>query len=83
MTTTISTEQVEARVIELIRSFVDDPTVEVAPQSTFEALDVDSLDLAELAQVVEEEYGVVLKGDDMKNLQTVGSAIRLIAARLP
>jgi acyl carrier protein len=83
MTTTTSTEQVEARVIELIRSFVDDPTVEVAAESTFEALDVDSLDLAELAQVVEEEYGVVLKGDDMKNLQTVGSAIELIAERLP
>jgi acyl carrier protein len=83
MTTTISTEQVEARVIELFSSFVDDPGVEVAPDSTFEALDVDSLDLAELAQIVEEDYGVVLKGDDMKNLRTVSDATRLIAARLP
>jgi acyl carrier protein len=83
MTTTTSTEQIEARVIEVIRSFVDEPGVEVGPGSSFEALDVDSLDLAELAQIVEEDYGVVLKGDDVKNLQTVGDAIQLIAARLP
>jgi acyl carrier protein len=83
MTTTTSTEQIEARVIEVIRSFVDEPGVEVGPDSSFEALDVDSLDLAELAQIVEEDYGVVLKGDDVKNLQTVGDAIRLIVARLP
>jgi acyl carrier protein len=83
MPTTVSTEQVEARVIELISGFVDDPSVEVAPESTFEVLDVDSLDLAELAQILEEDYGVVLKGDDVKNLRTVGSVIRLTAARLP
>ena len=83
MPTTVSTEQVEARVIELISGFVDDPGVEVAPESTFEVLDLDSLDLAELAQILEEDYGVVLKGDDVKNLQTVGAAIQLIAARLP
>ena len=44
--------------------------------ATFEELDIDSLDLVELAQVVEEEYGVVLKGEDMKDLKTVGDADR-------
>ena len=49
--------------------------------STFEELDIDSLDLVELAQVVEDEYGVVLKGEDMKELKTVGDAIDLIVSR--
>lgn len=49
--------------------------------STFEELDVDSLDLVELAQVVEDEFGVQLSGDDMKELTTVGDAIDMVVSR--
>jgi len=73
----ITTEQVEARVIETLASFGPDPD-QITRDATFEELDIDSLDLVELAQVVEDEYGVVLKGDDMKELKTVGDAIDLI-----
>jgi acyl carrier protein len=72
-------EQVEARVIEAIESF--GPEGEVTRESTFEELDVDSLDLVELAQIADEEYGVELKSEDMKDLKTVGDAIDLIVAR--
>ena len=54
---------------------------QITREATFEELDIDSLDLVELAQVVEDEYGVVLKGEDMKELKTVGDAIDLIAER--
>ena len=76
----LSTEQVEARVIEALASFGPDPE-QISRDSTLEELDIDSLDLVELAQIVEDEYGVVLKGEDMKELQTVGDAIDLIASR--
>lgn len=76
----ISTEQVEARVIDALASFGPDKS-QITRSSTFEELDIDSLDLVELAQIVEDEYGVVLKGEDMKGLQTVGDAIDLIASR--
>lgn len=49
--------------------------------ASFEELDVDSLDLVELAQVVEDEFGVQLAGDDMKELKTVGDAIDLVVSR--
>jgi acyl carrier protein len=77
---TVTTEQVEARVVDALASFGPDKS-QIAPSSTFEELDIDSLDLVELAQIVEDEYGVVLKGEDMKGLQTVGDAIDLIASR--
>jgi acyl carrier protein len=64
---TVTTEQVEARVVETLASF--------------EELDIDSLDLVELAQIVEDEYGVVLKGEDMKELKTVGDAVDMIVSR--
>jgi acyl carrier protein len=78
----ITTEQVETRVIDALASFGPDKS-QISRSSTFEELDIDSLDLVELAQIVEDEYGVVLKGDDMKGLETVGDAIDLIASRAP
>jgi len=77
---TVTNQQVEARVIETLASFGPDAN-QITRDATFEELDIDSLDLVELAQVVEDEYGVVLKGEDMKELKTVGDAIDLIAER--
>jgi acyl carrier protein len=54
---------------------------EVARDSTFEDLDVDSLDLVELAQIVEDEFGVELQGEDVKDLTTVGQVVDLVVAR--
>jgi acyl carrier protein len=76
----ITTEQVEARVIETLATFGPDPD-QITRDATFEQLDIDSLDLVELAQIVEDEYGVVLKGEDMKELKTVGDAVDLIVAK--
>jgi acyl carrier protein len=76
----VTTQQVESRVVEALASFGPDPE-EITRDSTFEELDIDSLDLVELAQIVEDEYGVVLKGEDMKELQTVGDAVDLIVAK--
>ena len=49
--------------------------------STFEDLDVDSLDLVELAQIVEDEFGVELDGDSVKDVKTVGDVIDLVVAK--
>ena len=77
---TAQAQQVEARVIDALASFGPDKS-QITRESTFEELDIDSLDLVELAQIVEDEYGVVLKGEDMKGLETVGDAIDLVASR--
>jgi len=76
----VTTEQVESRVVDTLASFGPDAD-QITRGSTFEELDIDSLDLVELAQVVEDEYGVVLKGEDMKDLKSVGDAIDLIVER--
>ena len=77
---TVTKEQVQERVVEALASFGPDAS-QITQTATFEELDIDSLDLVELAQVVEDEYGVVLKGEDMKDLKTVGDAIDLIVER--
>ncbi len=81
MSTQVTPQQVEERVTEAIASFGPDPE-DVTRDATFESLDVDSLDLVELAQIVEEEFGVELTSGDMPKLKTVGDAVDLITSRL-
>ena len=52
------------------------------PDATWDEIDVDSLDLAELAQIIEEDYGVELRHADMHALKTVGRTVDTIVARL-
>jgi acyl carrier protein len=54
---------------------------QISREATFDSLDVDSLDLVEVSQIVEDEFGVELEGDDIKDLKTVGEVIDLVVAR--
>ena len=80
MPVAVTPEAVEATVIQTIVSFGPEASA-VTRAATFEELDVDSLDLVELAQVIEDEYGIALKGDDVKDIKTVGQAIDLVVSR--
>ncbi len=81
MSTTVTKEQIEERVTAALVEFGAEPD-QIAPGAEFEALDVDSLDLVELAQIVEDDYGVQLKGEDMEGVKTVGQAVDLVLAKL-
>jgi acyl carrier protein len=80
MPSTITRDQIEQRVFAALEEFGVEPE-DLSAEARFEVLDIDSLDLVELAQIVEEEYGVVLKGEDMKQLRSVGEAVDLVASR--
>jgi acyl carrier protein len=80
MSTAVSQEQIEQVVVESLESFGADPA-QITPEATLEQLDIDSLDLAELSQIVQERFDVELKGADVAEVKTVGDAIRLIAER--
>jgi acyl carrier protein len=81
MSTTITEDQIETLVVESLQTFGANPE-DITREATFEALDIDSLDLAELSQIVHEQYGVELKGSDVAEVKTVDDAIKLIAERL-
>jgi acyl carrier protein len=79
---TATRDAVSRKVVETLASFgpaIDD----LRPDVTLEELDIDSLDIAELAQVVEDEYGVEISGDDAAGVTTVGDTIGLVLAKLP
>lgn len=75
----------EGQVLELVRAKLDEIKVENASaatmDTTWEELDVDSLDLVELVQSLEDEYGVRIEDEQLKGVKTVGDAVRLVVAQ--
>lgn len=80
MAETVSKEQIQERVTEALVELGADRDA-IKPEAEFESLELDSLDLVELAQIVEEEWGVEITAKDMESLKTVGQAIDLVEQR--
>jgi acyl carrier protein len=80
MSTDTDTGRIEQVVFEALETFGAEKA-DTNRDATFESLDVDSLDLAELAQIVEDEFAVKIKSSDVEAIRTVGDVLDLIAAR--
>ncbi len=80
-TETPTKEQLETRVIDALVEFGEDREG-LSGSSRFEDLDVDSLDLVELAQIVEDEYGIEVQDSDLEQVKTVSDVVELVSARL-
>jgi acyl carrier protein len=81
MATTATPQSIEETVTESLVSFGADADA-ITRDATLEDIDVDSLDLVELTQVVEEAYDIDLDGSDFKNVKTVGDVIDLVVAKV-
>ena len=81
MSTTVTKDRVEERIGEALIEFGAEPD-QINRDAEFEQLDVDSLDLVELAQIAEDEWGVQIKGEDMEGIKTVGQAVDLVTGRM-
>ncbi|KAA0268331.1 MAG: acyl carrier protein [Acidobacteria bacterium] len=79
--TTLTPEAVEARVGAALIEFGADPGA-ISPAATWEELDIDSLDLVELAQMIEDDYGVELRESDIEQLETVADAVAAVIERV-
>jgi acyl carrier protein len=80
MATVLTRDEVEAVVTDALEELGVDRS-QITRDATLEDLDVDSLDVVELAQVIDERFGVDLRGDEAKDLNTVGAVIDLVVSR--
>jgi acyl carrier protein len=79
--TEITARSVEDTIIDAIAQLGPDRS-DIKREATLEDLDVDSLDLVEIAQLVQETWGVELDPQDFVDVRTVGDALDLIVARV-
>jgi acyl carrier protein len=73
-TTNSSTvEAVGARILQALVEFGADPDM-MQPETTLQALEIDSLDLFELAQILHQEFGIEVNPEDFDDVTTLGDA---------
>jgi acyl carrier protein len=66
-------EKVAARITEALVEFGADPD-QLRPEATLEELEIDSLDLFELGQILNQEFGIEVDPEDFENVVTLGDA---------
>jgi acyl carrier protein len=75
-------EMTEDQVLERVRAELARMKVPGAEQAgldmTWQDLDVDSLELVELVQALEDAYGIRIADEELKPIKTVGDAARLV-----
>ena len=73
-----SPEEIFEMLTRIISTEFQVPTGEIALHSTFEDLDMDSIDAVDLAVSVEEEIGFQFESDDLVELRTLQDVVELI-----
>jgi len=65
------------KITQILREYKSDDSLEVTPETTFEQMELDSLDTVELVMNMEDEFGVSdLEMSD--KIKTVGDLMQLI-----
>ncbi len=70
------------KIIAYLAEQVDLDADTLSADTTFESLDLDSLDLVEMLVEFESETGVELPEDETKQLETIGDLAALIESKL-
>ncbi|MBJ7328812.1 MAG: acyl carrier protein [Solirubrobacteraceae bacterium] len=66
--------EIEAKIVDALENFGADPE-KINRDATLEELDIDSLDLVELAQILDEEMDIQIEQGDLGEIRTVGDAL--------
>ena len=72
---------IELRLGELLTE-LSEAGAEMMPATELAALDIDSLDLAEIAHVLAEEFGVELRTEQLERVATIGDLVAAVAGRI-
>ena len=75
-----STEEIRSGLADIVNEVAGIPGDDVQLDKSFtDDLDVDSLSMVEVVVAAEEQFGVKIPDDEVKNLNTVNDAVSFIA----
>jgi len=79
-----STEEIRSGLADIVNEVAGIPADTVQLDKSFtDDLDVDSLSMVEVVVAAEEQFGVKIPDDEVKNLKTVGDAVAYIENAQP
>ena len=76
----ISQDQVRERIYEALVEFGAEES-ELRSDATLEELDIDSLDLFELGQILHQEFGIQVEPEEFEGIVTLGDAEAILLKR--
>ena len=75
----MSQQEILNDLAQIVNEIAGVPVGDVTPDKGFlDDLDVDSLSMVEIATAAEDKFGIRIPDDDLKDLKTVGDAVRYI-----
>ena len=81
-TQTVTQEEIETLIRDLLVEEFDIEPELIKPDATMEELDLDSLDMVEIGQVVEQKYGVRIKASDAEGVSDLGGVVEMIHTKI-
>ena len=81
-TQTVAREDIEGLIRGLLVEEFDIEPELIKSDATMEELDLDSLDMVEIGQVVEQKYGVRIKAADAEGVSDLGGVIAMIHTKI-
>jgi acyl carrier protein len=75
-------EHVRSEIVQELSDITGLEATSLTPEATLQELDIDSLDMVEFKQIVEDRYDVVLERDDFTGVVTIGNALDVILPRI-
>jgi acyl carrier protein len=75
-------DHVRSEIVQELSSITGLDPGSLTPEATLQELDIDSLDMVEFKQIVEDRYDLVLERDDFTGVVTVGHALEVILPRI-
>jgi acyl carrier protein len=73
----VTQEEVLNKIKEIVPKFGVEPD-DVTNDSTLEDLDMDSLDVVEIMQAIEDDLGIRVPDEDLEDLSTIGDAVAAV-----
>ncbi|MBJ7459065.1 MAG: acyl carrier protein [Thermoleophilaceae bacterium] len=73
----VTNEEVLNKIKEIVPKFGVNPD-DVSDTSTLEDLDMDSLDVVEIMQAIEDDLGIRVPDEDLEDLSTIGDAVAAV-----
>jgi acyl carrier protein len=77
----LTREHVEDKIIDAVVELGIDREA-ITPEATLKSLDLDSLDLVEVAQILEQQLGIEIKAEDVKDVETFAQVVDLVVSKV-
>ncbi len=73
---------VEETLKKIVTRVTRKPETAFSPETTFEALDADSLDIVQILVALEDTYDIEIQDEELKELKNMGSFIAYIERKI-